>query len=139
VLDRHRRSDRHPGQHDRRYLDIAIREAEAGLAEGGIPIGACLVRNGEVLGSGHHGRVQRGDPTAHGEIEAIRAAGRQRQYRDTVIYTMLMPCHMYAGTIVQFGVPRVVVGEADTFPVPSRFFATTACRSRSCPTVAASS
>ena len=100
---------------DQRFLDIALREAEAGLAEGGIPIGACLVRAGEVIGAGHNERVQSGDPTAHGEISAIRAAGRQRTYRDTVVYSTLMPCQMCAGAIVQFGIPRVVVGEARTF------------------------
>ena len=100
---------------DQRFLEIALREAEAGLAEGGIPIGTCLVRAGEVIGAGHNQRVQCGDPTAHGEISAMRAAGRQRTYRDTVMYSTLMPCHMCAGTIVQFGIPRVVAGESRTF------------------------
>ena len=101
---------------DQRFLEIALREAEAGLSEGGIPIGACLVRSGEVIGKGHNERVQSGDPTAHGEISAIRAAGRQRTYRDTVIYSTLMPCHLCAGAIVQFGISRVVAGESTTFP-----------------------
>lgn len=101
---------------DQRFLEIALREAEAGLSEGGIPIGACLVRAGEVIGAGHNQRVQSGDPTAHGEISAMRAAGRQRTYRDTVMYSTLMPCQMCAGAIVQFGIPRVVAGESATFP-----------------------
>ena len=100
---------------DQRFLEIALREAEAGLSEGGVPIGACLVRAGEVIGAGRNQRVQSGDPTAHGEISAIRAAGRQRTYRDTVIYSTLMPCQMCAGAIVQFGISRVVAGESTTF------------------------
>ena len=101
---------------DRRFLEIALRKAEVGLAEGGIPIGACLVRADEVLGAGHNQRAQSADPTAHGEISAMRAAGRQRTYRDTVMYSTLMPCQMCAGAIVQFGIPRVVAGESTTFP-----------------------
>lgn len=106
---------------DQRFLEIALREAEAGLSEGGIPIGACLVRSGEVIGAGHNQRVQSGDPTAHGEISAMRAAGRQQTYRDTVMYSTLMPCQMCAGAIVQFGVPRVVAGESTTFPGAEEF------------------
>ena len=101
---------------DQRFLDVAIHEAEEGLSEGGIPIGACLVRAGEVIGAGRNRRVQAGDPTAHGEISAMRAAGRLRTYRDTVMYSTLMPCQMCAGAIVQFGIPRVVAGESATFP-----------------------
>ena len=101
---------------DQRFLEIALREAEAGLSAGGIPIGACLVRAEKVLGAGHNQRVQSGDPTAHGEISAMRAAGRQRTYRDTVMYSTLMPCLMCAGAIVQFGIPRVVAGESLTLP-----------------------
>lgn len=106
---------------DQRFLDLAIHEAEAGLSEGGIPIGACLARAGEVIGAGRNRRVQAGDPTAHGEISAIRAAGRQRTYRDTVMYSTLMPCHMCAGAIVQFGIPRVLAGESTTFPGAEEF------------------
>lgn len=106
---------------DQTLLEIALQEANAGLAEGGIPIGACLVRAGEVIGAGHNQRVQAGDPTAHGEISAMRAAGRQRSYRDTVIYSTLMPCQMCAGAIVQFGIPRVVAGESTTFPGAEEF------------------
>lgn len=106
---------------DQRFLDVAIHEAEAGLSEGGIPIGACLVRAGEVIGAGRNRRVQAGDPTAHGEISAMRAAGRRRRYRDTIMYSTLMPCQMCAGAIVQFGIPRVVAGEATTFPGAEEF------------------
>jgi cytosine deaminase len=97
-------------------FEAALEAAQAGLAEGGIPIGAALVRGGEVLAVGRNERVQKGDPIAHGEMSALRAAGRQATYRDTVLYTTLAPCAMCAGTIVQFKIPRVVVGEQRTFP-----------------------
>lgn len=100
---------------DRRFMALALEEAEAGLTEGGLPIGAVLVRNGDVIGRGHNRRVQEGDPIAHGEMDCFRRAGRQRSYADTVLYTTLSPCMMCAGTIAQFGVPRVVIGEAETF------------------------
>ena len=96
-------------------LDVALAEAHAGLAEGGIPIGAALARDGVVIASGHNERFQNADPIAHGEMSALRAAGRQKSYRDTTLYTTLAPCAMCAGTIVQFKIPRVVVGEARTF------------------------
>ncbi|WOI58268.1 nucleoside deaminase [Palleronia sp. LCG004] len=100
---------------DQRFMALALEEAEAGLSEGGLPIGAVLVRNGEVIGRGHNRRVQEGDPIAHGEMDCFRKAGRQRSYADTVLYTTLSPCMMCSGTIAQFGVPRVVIGEAETF------------------------
>lgn len=100
---------------DARFLAAAIQEAEIGLAEGGIPIGSVLVRNGEIVGRGHNRRVQHGDQTAHGEIDCLRNAGRQRTMRDTVLYSTLMPCYLCAGAIIQFGIPRVVAGESRTF------------------------
>jgi cytosine deaminase len=96
-------------------FEAALSAAREGLAQGGIPIGAALVRNGEVIAVGHNERVQSGDPIAHGEMAALRAAGRQRTYRDTVLYTTLAPCAMCTGTVIQFKIPRVVVGEARTF------------------------
>ena len=105
---------------DQRFSDRAPRGAAA-LAEGGIPIGACLVRAGGVIGAGHNQRVQSGDPTATGKSARCGAAGRQRTYRDTVMYSTLMPCHMCAGTIVQFGIPNVVAGESKTFPGAEAF------------------
>jgi cytosine deaminase len=74
-----------------------------------------LARDGQEVSRGHNQRVQQGDPIAHGEMDALRKAGRQRTYRDTVLYTTLSPCMMCSGTIVQFGIPRVVVGENKTF------------------------
>ena len=96
-------------------FDAAYQAAQKGLAEGGIPIGAALARDGVVIASGHNERVQNADPIAHGEMSALRAAGRQKSYRDTTLYTTLAPCAMCAGTIIQFKIPRVVVGEARTF------------------------
>jgi cytosine deaminase len=100
---------------DRPAFEAAYRAAQKSLAGGGIPIGAALARDGEVAASGHNERVQSADPIAHGEMSALRAAGRQKTYRDTTLYTTLAPCAMCAGTIIQFKIPRVVVGEARTF------------------------
>jgi cytosine deaminase len=97
-------------------LEIALGEARAGLREGGIPIGSALFdASGTLLGSGHNQRVQRGDPSAHAEVEAFRDAGRRRSYRDTVISTTLAPCWYCSGLIRQFGIGAVVVGESRTF------------------------
>jgi cytosine/creatinine deaminase len=100
---------------DREFLNAALAEAEKGLAEGGIPIGSVLVRDGKIIGRGHNQRVQQGDAILHGEMDCMRNAGRQRTYADTVIYTTLSPCMMCTGTIIQFAIPRVVVGESTNF------------------------
>ena len=100
---------------DRQMLLIAYEEAKRGFDDGGCPIGSVLARGGQEVSRGHNQRVQQGDPIAHGEMDALREAGRQRTYRDTVLYTTLSPCMMCSGTIVQFGIPRVVVGENTTF------------------------
>ena len=99
------------------FLRAAIEEAEAGLAEGGIPIGSVLVHQGRILGRGHNRRVQRGSAILHGEMDALERAGRQpaRVYRESVIYTTLSPCAMCSGTILLYGIPRVIVGENQTF------------------------
>ena len=97
-------------------LLTAIEEARLGLAEGGIPIGAALYnRNGHLLGRGHNRRVQQGDPSAHGETDAFRNAGRQRSYRDTIMVTTLAPCWYCSGLIRQFGIGAVMVGESVNF------------------------
>jgi creatinine deaminase len=96
-------------------FEAAYQAAQKSLREGGIPIGAALARGGEIIATGHNKRVQHGDPIAHGEMSALRAAGRQRTYRDTVLYTTLAPCAMCTGTIIQFKIPKVVVGEAETY------------------------
>ena len=100
---------------DQKFLRVAYDQALKGYEEGGCPIGSVLVRGEEILGQGRNQRVQGGDPIAHGEMAALRSAGRQTTYRDTVLYTSLSPCMMCSGTIVQFGIPRVVVGENTTF------------------------
>ena len=97
-------------------LAVALEEARAGRAEGGIPIGAALFdADGNLLGSGHNRRVQSGDPSAHGETDAFRDAGRRRSYRDTTMVTTLAPCWYCTGLIRQFGIGRVIVGESRTF------------------------
>ncbi len=97
-------------------LQTAMEEARAGLAEGGIPIGAALFhKDGTLLGRGHNRRVQDGDPSIHGETDAFRKAGRQRYYGDTVMVTTLAPCWYCSGLIRQFRIKTVVVGESATF------------------------
>ena len=100
----------------RALLETALEEAREGPAEGGIPIGAALFdASGALLGRGHNQRVQRGDPSAHGETEAFRNAGRRRSYRDTIMVTTLAPCWYCSGLVRQFGIGTVVVGESRTF------------------------
>ncbi|MET8493996.1 nucleoside deaminase [Streptomyces cellulosae] len=100
----------------RTWLAAALEEARAGLAEGGIPIGAALYgSDGALLGRGRNRRVQDGDPSMHAETAAFRAAGRQRSYRGTTMVTTLSPCWYCSGLVRQFGISRVVVGEAVTF------------------------
>jgi len=97
-------------------LDVAVAEAQKGLAEGGIPIGAALfTADGVLLGSGHNRRVQNDDPSVHGETDAFRNAGRQRDYRSTVMVTTLAPCWYCSGLIRQFGIGALVIGENRTF------------------------
>lgn len=104
-----------PEDIDLRFAALAFEQAKKSYAEGGLPIGAALVRGEKVLGCGHNRRVQFGDPIAHGEMDALRAAGRQASYRDTTLYTTLSPCMMCAGAIVQFKIPRVVINDTQNF------------------------
>src|SRR5216110_2063343 len=97
------------------FLRAAIKEAREGLAEGGLPIGSVLVRGSKIIAFGHNRRVQNNDPMAHGEIDCLTRAGRQKTYTDTVLYSTLMPCFLCSGAIVQFGIPKVIVGESRTF------------------------
>lgn len=97
------------------FMQAAIDEARMGRAQGGIPIGSVLVRDGQLVARGHNKRVQEDSAIKHGEMDCLTNAGRQRTYRDTVIYSTLMPCYMCAGTIVQFKIPKVIVGESRTF------------------------
>jgi cytosine deaminase len=97
-------------------LDVALAQARAGLAEGGIPIGAALFAvDGRLLGRGRNRRVQQDDPSVHAETDAFRAAGRRRDYRSTIMVTTLSPCWYCSGLVRQFGIGAVVIGEARTF------------------------
>lgn len=97
-------------------LQVAIEEARAGLAEGGIPIGAALFDlQGQLLGRGHNRRIQEDDPSVHGETDAFRRAGRQRSYRDKIMVTTLAPCWYCSGLVRQFNIRTVIVGESENF------------------------
>lgn len=98
---------------DEKYMRLAYEQALKGYNEGGCPIGGVLVDNatGKVLGAGHNTLVQEGNPVIHGEMAAMRAAGRMKNRHDTTMYTTLQPCFMCTGTITQFGIPRVVIGD----------------------------
>ena len=99
------------------FLKAAIEEAQQGLAEGGIPIGSVLVHNGKIIGRGHNRRVQQGSAILHGEMDALENAGRlpASVYKESVLYTTLSPCPMCTGAILLYGIPKVVVGENQTF------------------------
>jgi cytosine/creatinine deaminase len=102
-------------QADHEMMALALHQARASLDGGGVPVGAVLAAGGQVIAAGHNERVQRGDPVAHGEIACLRNAGRRPSYADTTLYTTLSPCQMCSGAILLFQIPRVVVGEAQTF------------------------
>jgi cytosine/creatinine deaminase len=102
-------------QADREMMALALSQARDSLDAGGVPVGAVLASGGQVLGAGHNERVQRGDPVAHGEIACLRNVGRRPGYAGTTLYTTLSPCQMCSGAILLFQIPRVVVGEAQTF------------------------
>ena len=100
---------------DGKMMDLALQQAREGLAQGGVPVGAVLAAGAQVLGAGHNERVQHGDPVAHGEISALRDAGRRPDYAGTTMYPTLSPCERWPGAILLFQIPRVVVGEAETY------------------------
>jgi cytosine deaminase len=97
------------------FMFAAIDEAKKSLAEGGIPIGSVLVREGKIIGRGHNQRVQKNNTILHAEIDCLQNAGRIGSYKNTVLYSTLMPCYLCAGAVVQFGIPTVIVGESKTF------------------------
>lgn len=99
------------------FLQAAIDEAQAGRDEGGIPIGSVIVHQGKIIGRGHNRRVQQGSAILHGEMDAFENAGRQsaQVYRESVLYTTLSPCPMCSGAILLYGIPKVVIGENQTF------------------------
>lgn len=100
-----------------KFMQEAIKEAQQGLAEGGIPIGSVIVHNNKIIGRGHNRRVQNGSPILHGEMDAFENAGRQsaQTYKESIIYTTLSPCAMCTGAIILYGIPKVVIGENHTF------------------------
>jgi cytosine/creatinine deaminase len=100
---------------DRAAMDAAFAQAEKSFSEGGIPVGSALSRGPDILAVGHNRRVQSGDPIAHGEMDCLRSAGRMASYRGLTLFTTLTPCMMCTGTILQFRIPRVIVGENRTF------------------------
>jgi len=102
-------------QTDQAMMAVALGQARASLEAGGVPVGAALAAGGQVIAAGHNERVQRGDPVAHGEIACLRNAGRRPSYAGTTLYTTLSPCQMCSGAILLFQIPRVVVGEAETY------------------------
>ena len=108
------------------YLNAALEEAKKGYDEGGIPIGSVLVHNGKIIGRGHNRRVQKGSPILHGEMDALENAGRQPAlvYRECTLYTTLSPCPMCSGTIILYGIPKVVIGENRSFMGEERWLET---------------
>jgi cytosine deaminase len=97
-------------------IEAAFQQALKSYNEGGLPIGAVMVEDDREIAAGHNRRVQDGDPIAHGEMDCLRKAGRRARYDNVILYTTLSPCMMCAGTIVQFGIKHVVVGEDKNFP-----------------------
>src|SRR5215471_8348508 len=108
---------------DREMMALALGQARASLDGGGVPVGAVLAAGGQLIAAGHNERVQQGDPVAHGEISCLRNAGRRPSYTDTTLYTTLSPCQMCSGAILLFQIPRVVVGEAETYAGDLAFLA----------------
>jgi len=108
---------------DIRFMALALEEAQRGYDEGGVPVGSVMVADGTLLAKGHNRRVQEGDPIAHGEMDCLRRAGRRPHYKNVTLYTTLCPCMMCTGTILQFGIPRVVIGEQENFEGNSEFLA----------------
>jgi creatinine deaminase len=106
----------HQSDADSQFLRVAYEQAVKSYNEGGLPIGAAMVENGTVVAAGHNRRVQEGDPIAHAEMDCFRKAGRRARYEGVTLYTTLSPCMMCSGTVLQFGVKRVVVGEKRNFP-----------------------
>ena len=104
-----------------RFMKAAIEEARKSLAEGGIPIGSVLVKNGKIIGRGHNKRVQKKSPVLHAEIDCLQNAGRIGSYKGCVLYSTLMPCFFCSGAIVQFGIKKVFAGESRNFAGAKKF------------------
>ncbi len=100
---------------DYKFMALALGEAKTGYDEGGVPVGAVMVEDGEIIGRGRNRRVQDGNPVSHGETDCMKNAGRRSDYSRVTMYTTLSPCMMCTGTILQFGIQRVVIGEHKNF------------------------
>ena len=100
---------------DRRFAELAFMEAKKSADNGGLPIGSVLAKEDRLIASGHNQRVQQGDPIAHGEMDCLRKAGRQKSYEGMSLYTSLSPCMMCSGTIVQFKIPRIIINDTRNF------------------------
>ena len=105
-----------------KFMKAAIQQAQKGRNEGGIPIGSVLVKDNKLISAGHNQRVQKNNPILHAEIDCLQNAGRIGSYKDTTLYSTLMPCYLCSGAVVQFGIKKVIVGESKTFDVSSRDF-----------------
>lgn len=108
-------SDTRATEADKKFMRLALEEAQIGYDEGGVPVGAVMVENGKIIGRGHNRRVQDGNPVSHGETDCMKNAGRRPGYAHVTMYTTLSPCMMCTGTIIQFGIGRVVIGEHKNF------------------------
>ena len=108
-------------EEDEKFMHEAYLEALQGYKEGGVPVGAVMVRGGEIISRGHNRRVQEGNPISHGETDCIKNAGRQKSYKDITLYTTLSPCIMCAGAIALFKIKRVVIGENKNFGGNEKF------------------
>lgn len=97
------------------FMRAAIKEAKKGQDEGGLPIGAVLVKDGEIIGRGHNKRVQENDPVCHAEIDCFRNAGRIGSFKNAIMYTTLLPCYMCSGAIIQFGIKKIIVGDCENY------------------------
>lgn len=103
------------------FIEAALEQARVSYRQGGVPVGAVMVEGQNIIGRGHNRRVQDGNPVSHGETDCMKNVGRRPDYSAVTMYTTLSPCMMCAGTIVQFGIPRVVIGEAKNFPGNEEF------------------
>jgi creatinine deaminase len=103
------------------FMKEAIAEARKGLEEGGIPIGSVLIKDGKIIGRGHNKRVQEQNPMIHAEIDCLMKAGRIGSYKGTILYSTLSPCYLCSGAVVQFGIKKVIIGEATTFAGATEF------------------
>lgn len=105
------------------FMRAALEEARKGLAEGGIPIGSVLVRNGKIIGRGHNQRIQKGSSVLHAEMDCLENAGRLKasDYRESILYSTLSPCDMCSGVALLYGIPKVVIGENHTFKGPEDY------------------